>query len=180
VTTQEIEAKHLPVRPANDWPVVAAGAFVGLLCLVHAGFGGAGVLAAFVAFVLVRLAAIDLRTRLLPNRIVLPTTVVALLAHAVLTPTSPEWLLAALGAGLVFLVPALLRPGALGMGDVKLAMLLGATVGYSVVTALCLGLFAAGLFAMGFVLVRGRAAMKSDIALGPFLALGGLVAMLVG
>ena len=81
-------------------------------------------------------------------------------------------------AGAVFLVPAMIRPGALGMGDVKLAMMLGAALGANAASALTLGLFVCGLVAIALVALRGRAALKSDIPLGPFLAFGALVLLL--
>lgn len=161
--------------------VAAGAACAAVLALGSMGLNGEGIVAAFVAFVLVWLAVIDFRERILPNRIVLPTTAVVFVAHVALSPSrAPEWLLAAIGAAIVLLIPALIRPGALGMGDVKLAMLLGAALGRDVVPALTLGLFAAGAFAVLLVLARGRPALKSEIALGPFLVFGGLVTLLAG
>ena len=157
-----------------------AAAVAALLCLARVGLNGEGVIDAFVAGVLVWLAAIDLRERILPNRIVLPATVAVLAAHALVTPRDVvQYLVAALVAGAVFLLPALIRPGALGTGDVKLAMLLGAAFGSAVVAALTLGLFAVGLFAIGLVAVQGRAAMKTQIPLGPFLAAGAILLLLL-
>jgi leader peptidase (prepilin peptidase) / N-methyltransferase len=158
-------------------PVAAAVA--ALLCLARIGLNGEGVISAFLAFVLVWLAAIDLRERILPNRIVVPATVGVLAAHALVTPHDAlQYLVAAVVAGALFLVPALLRPGALGMGDVKLAMLLGAGLGSDVVPALTLGLVAAGLYAAALVFTRGRAAMKTEMPLGPFLAVGAILLLL--
>jgi leader peptidase (prepilin peptidase)/N-methyltransferase len=165
--------------PGGQAAVLLSASAVSLLCLLHAGLTGRGVLEAFVGFVLVRLAAIDIRRRILPDRIVLPATAVTLVAQAVLAPErTPEWLLAAFGASAFLLVPALLRPGALGLGDVKLALLLGAVLGRGVVAALTVGLLAAGGFAALLLLVQGRAALKSTMPLGPFLALGGIVELL--
>jgi leader peptidase (prepilin peptidase)/N-methyltransferase len=181
VTVHETEPAAVvdPFRHVRDGVVVFVATLTATLCIARIGLGGDGVIAAFVAFVLVQLAAIDFRERILPNRIVLPATAVVLVAHAAVSPRHiAVYVVAALVAGGAFLLPAMLRPGALGMGDVKLAMMLGAALGAKTVTALTLGLFVAGLFAIGIVLVRGRAAMKSDIPLGPFLALGGLVVLL--
>jgi leader peptidase (prepilin peptidase)/N-methyltransferase len=181
VTVREPAAPRVAVdaRFGADTAVMVAAAVAALLCLIRVGLSAEGVLAAFVAFVLVRLAEIDVRHRILPNRIVLPATGALLVAHASIAPSRwPEWVLAAGGAAVVFLSPALLRPGALGMGDVKLAMLLGAALGRSVVPALLLGLFAAGLFAGALVLLRGRPALKTEMPLGPFLAFGGLAVLL--
>ncbi len=167
--------------PGGDATVVLTASAVSLLCLLHGGLTGPGVLEAFVGFVLVWLAAIDIRRRILPDRIVLPATAITLVAQAVLAPDQmPEWLLAAFGASLFLLLPALVRPGALGLGDVKLALLLGAALGRAVIPALAIGLLAAGGFAALLLLFHGRAALKSTMPLGPFLALGGIVELLVG
>jgi leader peptidase (prepilin peptidase)/N-methyltransferase len=165
--------------PGGETAVLFAASVVSLLCLLQGGLTGRGVLAAFVGFVLVRLAAIDIRLRIIPNRIVLPATAITLVAQAVLSPDrTPEWVLGALGASAFLLLPALLRPDALGMGDVKLALLLGAALGRGVVAAMTIGLLAAGGFAALLVLVQGREALKSTMPLGPFLALGGIIALL--
>ena len=176
----ELPAVGTTARVGIDAAIAVGGAFVALLCLVRVGVGADGLIAGFLGFVLVWLAAIDLRERVLPNRIVLPATVAVLAAHALATPHDlPQYAVAALAAAVVFFVPALIRPGALGMGDVKLAMLLGAALGSAVVPALTLGLFAAGLFAGGLVLARGRAALKTEMPLGPFLAFGAILLLLV-
>jgi leader peptidase (prepilin peptidase)/N-methyltransferase len=181
VTTREAELPRVPTgaRLGVDGSMAIAAAVVAILCLLRVGANGDGVIAGFVGFVLVWLAAIDLRERILPNRIVLPATAVVLLAHTALTPRHfPQFALYALGAAALFFVPALIRPGALGMGDVKLAMLLGAALGSSVVPALTVGLFAAGVFAGGLVFAKGRPALKTQIPLGPFLAFGGILVLL--
>jgi leader peptidase (prepilin peptidase)/N-methyltransferase len=183
VTAQEIAVPAPAVGrelPGGEAAVLLSASAVSLLCLLHGGLTGRGVLEAFVGFVLVRLAAIDIRRRILPDRIVLPATAVTLVAQAALAPgRTPEYLLAALGALLFLFIPALLRPGALGLGDVKLALLLGAALGRDVVPALTVGLLAAGGFAALLLLVQGRVALKSTMPLGPFLALGGIVELLV-
>jgi leader peptidase (prepilin peptidase)/N-methyltransferase len=183
VTTQEIAAPTPAVGrevPGGEAAVLLSASAVSLLCLLHSGLSGRGVVGAFVGFVLVRLAAIDIRRRILPDRIVLPATAVTLVAQAALAPgRTPEWVLAALGASLFLFIPALLRPGALGLGDVKLALLLGAALGRGVVPALTVGLLAAGGFAALLLLVQGRVALRSTMPLGPFLALGGIVELLV-
>jgi leader peptidase (prepilin peptidase)/N-methyltransferase len=182
MTTREAELPQVAarVRPGADTGVAVGAAVVALLCLVRAGADGDGLIAGFLAFVLVWLAAIDLRERILPNRIVLPATAVVLVAHAALTPRHfLGYAFAALAAAAVFFLPAVLRPGALGMGDVKLALLLGAALGSSVVPALTIGLFLVGLFAAGLVAANGRAALKTQVPLGPFLAFGAILLLLV-
>jgi len=113
--------------------------------------------------------------------IVLPATAVVLIAQIALYPDhAVEWLVASLGAALFFFVPLLIYPAGMGMGDVKLAALLGAALGKSVVAALLGGLLAGAAFSILVLLREGMSARKKAIAYGPFLALGGLVVLLVG
>jgi leader peptidase (prepilin peptidase) / N-methyltransferase len=118
-------------------------------------------------------AVIDVRRRIIPNRLLLAGTLVAL---ALVPPTRlPEHLVAAAGAGGFFLLAALMHPAGMGMGDVKLAAVLGLYLGGAVVTAVLVGLVA-GALAGAVVLAReGRGAA---IPLGPYLALGSVVALL--
>ena len=132
----------------------------------------------FFVAVLVVLSVIDLRTRRLPNWIVLPAGAIVLAAQIAITPDRAlEWILGAFGASALLLVGALLKPGGLGMGDVKLALLLGAALGAAVVAALFVGFAAAALVGVLLILRHGWAARKTTLPLGPFLALGGVVAL---
>jgi len=131
--------------------------------------------------VLVLLTAIDLERRLIPNAIVLPATAFVLVGQIALSPDRTlEWLLASLGAALFFFIPLLVYPAGMGMGDVKLAALLGAALGRAVVLALAVGLFAVGAVAIAILVREGFGARKKAIPFGPFLALGGLVALFLG
>jgi leader peptidase (prepilin peptidase) / N-methyltransferase len=135
------------------------------------------VMAVFAA-VLVVLAMIDYRTRRLPNVIILPAAAFVLVAQIALRPAHwLEWVAAALGASLFLLLPALLKPEGMGMGDVKLALLLGAALGWSVLAALVIGLVSAGLVGAAIIAIRGWGARTQTIPLGPFLALGGIAAL---
>jgi len=128
--------------------------------------------------VLVVLTAIDIERRIVPNRIVLPATVVVLAGQLLLNPDRwLEFVLATVGAGLFLLLPRLLYPAGMGLGDVKLAMLLGAGLGGSVVAAFVVGLLAGFVAAVYLLLTRGSAARKMAIPFVPFLAFGGLVAL---
>jgi leader peptidase (prepilin peptidase) / N-methyltransferase len=134
---------------------------------------------AFFVAVLLTLSIVDIRTRRLPNRIVLPAAVLVLAANIALTPDRTlEWVTAAFGAAAVLLVASLLYPNGLGMGDVKLALLLGAALGWSVVGALAIGFMAAALAGLLLIVLRGWSARKSTIPLGPFLALGSFAVLL--
>jgi leader peptidase (prepilin peptidase) / N-methyltransferase len=170
-------AVHRPRRLALDRSI--AGCFA-IAALLHVGFGARGLLVAGVVAILVELAAIDLERRVLPNGIVLPTLFAVLLAQFAIDPGRYlEFVLCALGAGLFLLVPSLVRRGAVGMGDVKLAALLGALLGKLVAAALTIGFFGAGAAALLLVVSRSRAALRQEIPLGPFLAGGAIAAVLL-
>lgn len=133
------------------------------------------------AFALVGISSIDLRYRIIPDRITLPLAIAGLVLAAALRPSDlPELLLAAFAAGFFLLVAALLSPSGMGMGDVKLAFVLGLFVGRSVVIAVIIGLIGP-VVPMILLLPRyGMRVRKLHLALGPFLALGGMVALLFG
>ncbi len=148
-------------------------------CFATFGPSAHSVLASAFCVVLVVLAAIDIDHRIVPNRIVLPAAGMFLVAHTLLDP-SVEWLLGALAASAFLLAAALLYPRGLGMGDVKLALLLGAMLGRSVTLALMFG-FVVALVPSAFFLARhGARARKMAIPLVPFLALGAVVALFAG
>ena len=161
--------------------VAGLSALLVVACFVRFGFSGRAVVGAFFAAVLALLTAVDLDRRLIPNVIVLPATVIVLVAQIALYPDHTlEWVIASLGAALFFFVPLLIYPAGMGMGDVKLAALLGAALGKSVIGALLGGLLAGAAFSILVLLREGMSARKKAIAYGPFLALGGLVVLLVG
>jgi leader peptidase (prepilin peptidase) / N-methyltransferase len=168
---------HRPRRLAVDRSIAAC---FGLATLLHVGLGARGLLVAAVVVILVELAAIDLERRILPNRIVLPTLLVVLAAQLALDPGRyAESLVAGAAAGAFLFLPSLVRRGAVGMGDVKLAVLLGATLGKLVAAALVIGLCAAGGAALLLLATRSRAALRQEIPLGPFLAGGAIAAVLL-
>ena len=148
-------------------------------CFVVFGLSGKAVLAAFFCAVLVAITATDITHRIVPNRIVLPAAAVVLVAHTALSP-SPEWALGALGAGGFLLVAAIAYPAGMGMGDVKLALLLGAMLGRLVGVGLMLGMFAALVPSVVLFARHGAAARKMGIPFAPFLAFGAVVALFVG
>jgi len=123
-------------------------------CFVRFGVSGHALVGAIFAAALVLLTAIDLDRRLLPNVIVLPTLAVVLVLQIAFYPGhAVEWVLAALLAALFFFVPMLVYPAGMGMGDVKLAALLGAALGKAVAAAIVAGLLAAAAVAL-LVLAR--------------------------
>ncbi len=148
-------------------------------CFVAFGLSGEAFVAAFFCVVLVVLSAIDLKHRIVPNKIVLPAAAVVLVAQTALEP-SPEWALGALGASGFLFVAALAYPAGMGMGDVKLALLLGAMLGRVVGVGLMLGMVAALAPSVVLLARHGSAARKMGIPFAPFLALGAIVALFAG
>jgi leader peptidase (prepilin peptidase)/N-methyltransferase len=148
-------------------------------CVLAFGVTAKALVAAFFCAVLVAVSAVDLEHRIIPNRIVLPATVVVLAANTVLQP-SPRWILGALGASGFLFAAALVYPAGMGMGDVKLALLMGAALGKTVGVALMAGML--GAMVPGLVLLarHGSRARKMGIPFGPFLAFGSVVALFWG
>ena len=135
-------------------------------------------MSAIFAGVLVVLTAIDIERRVVPNRIVLPATAVVLALQLVVHPDRRlEFVIAMLGSGLFLLLPRLLYPAGMGLGDVKLALLLGAGLGAAVVAAFVFGLLAGFVAAVFLLVTRGSAARKMAIPFVPFLAFGALIAL---
>ena len=159
---------------------IAAALPLAGLAFVRFGATGRFAVAAFFIVTLCVLATIDVAERRLPNRIVLPSAAAVLVAQTVLVPDRTlEWALSAVGASLVLFLPHLVNPAGLGMGDVKLGLLLGAALGSAVLPALFIGLLAAAAYALVLLAVQGLAARRQTIPLGPFLAFGGIAALLL-
>lgn len=134
----------------------------------------------FVA-VLIAVAAIDLDHRIVPNRILLPAAVLGVAGGFAVHPAQmPEFLAAGAGAFTFLLLAALAYPAGMGMGDVKLAGVMGLFLGLSVVPALFVAFLAGTLVGVVAFAREGAAARKKAIPFAPFLALGGLAAVLAG
>jgi leader peptidase (prepilin peptidase)/N-methyltransferase len=173
-------ARGVFVRPqvAVLWPALASAAALG--CLARFGVSRTTPVAVVFALVLVALTRIDIEQRIVPNRIVLPAAATVLAAQLALFPERAlEWTLSALLASLFFLLAHLVSPGGMGMGDVKLGLLLGAALGKSVGTAIVIGLLAAAVAAVYLVARDGLAARKTAIPLVPFLAFGAFVVLFI-
>jgi leader peptidase (prepilin peptidase) / N-methyltransferase len=163
------------LRPAAA--IVSAGLVAACVVVLHpvadALVGAAG------CAVLVAVTVTDLERRIIPNRVIVPALVAALVARTALDP-SVRFGLAALGVGGIIFVLAVVYPAGMGMGDVKLTAFLGAWLGWQALTALFLGLLASFLPAAGILLARGKAARKIGLPFAPFLAIGGVAALLAG
>ena len=131
---------------------------------------------------LVPITLIDLDLRLIPNRITLPAAVAALIAGVVFDVSFvPEQLIAGAAAGGFFLLAALAYPRGMGMGDVKLAGMLGLYLGRAVAPALFVALIA-GVVVGAVIMARvgTREGRRTAVPFGPFLALGGLFGLFFG
>ncbi len=160
---------------------LVAGPVAALLAaatVIHLGHGWNAFAWALVQVVLVALAAKDVEERRLPNVIILPVAAAAIVLRVGFERSDlREVIVAGVVTFVVFYVLAVLLRGGLGMGDVKLAAMLGFLLGSAAFPALVIGIAAGGLWSVGLVVAR-KATMRSTIAYGPFLALGGAIAIL--
>jgi leader peptidase (prepilin peptidase)/N-methyltransferase len=148
-------------------------------CLLVFGLTFYATIAAFFCCVLVAISAIDIEHRIVPDRIVLPSTLIVLTAQLVRDP-SLEWPLAAFLAASFLLIAAVVYPAGMGMGDVKLALLMGAMLGKVVSVALIIGMVSAVIPGVYLLARHGRSARKMGIPFAPFLALGSVIALFAG
>ena len=166
------------------YPLVEAGTAVllGAVAAVHATDTPQLVLGAVLVLFLVPMALFDLDTRIIPNKLTAPAALVAIALGLALDPAGePERLIAGFGAAAFFLVAFLAYPRGMGVGDIKLAgvlgLFLGAEVSVGIFAALILGTLVGGIVMARVGVKAGR---KTAVPFGPFLALGGVVAVLVG
>ncbi|MGH2955438.1 MAG: prepilin peptidase [Solirubrobacterales bacterium] len=121
----------------------------------------------------------DLRARIVPDRVLLGAALIAIPVAALADPAGlPERGVAALGAGGFLLFAALIRPGGMGLGDVKLGAVLGFYLGRAVVPALLVAFVAGALAGLAIVLRHGWRARVRAIPFAPFMALGAIWIML--
>jgi leader peptidase (prepilin peptidase)/N-methyltransferase len=165
-------------RNRATWWAGPTALALAVVTFIHLGPSADAAVWAGLQVVLVALAAIDLQTRRLPNAITLPVAVTALVLRALFERSAlVEVAVAGVAAFAAFWVVALITRGGLGMGDVKLAGMLGFVLGREVASALLVGVFAGGIWSLALLATR-RAGMRSAIAYGPFLAFGGSAAIL--
>jgi leader peptidase (prepilin peptidase)/N-methyltransferase len=172
--------RHCGVR--IPWVYPAVELLTALLiagCVLAFGLSVHAAVAAFFCAVLVAISAIDLEHRIIPNRIVVPATAIVLVANTARDP-SVEWLVAGACAFAFLLAAALIYPAGMGMGDVKLAALMGVALGKTVSVGLLAGMVAAMVPGLVLFARHGTKARKMGIPFGPFLALGSVVALFWG
>lgn len=131
---------------------------------------------------LIPITLIDLDVRRIPDAITIPAAVAALVAGLTLDISFvPEQLIAGAAGLLLFYLAAVLKPGGMGMGDVKLVGVLGLYLGRAVAPAIFIALIL-GVVVGGVIMARVGVASgrKQAVPFGPFLAVGGLIAFFVG
>ena len=155
--------------------------YAATLLALGTGDGAELALGLVLCTVLVAVTFTDLELRIVPNQIVAAGAVLALVIAAVGDPASmPERLIAGAGAGLFMLVVALAYPRGMGMGDVKLAGMMGLFLGSSVVPALAIGFASGAAVGIALIAMHGSEARKRAVPFAPFLALGGVLALWFG
>jgi prepilin signal peptidase PulO-like enzyme (type II secretory pathway) len=167
------------LSPVGYQLLTLAGAVLAVACFAVNGPTLQALAGAIFCLALAIVTAADLDYRLIPNRVVLPASVVVLALMTIADP-SAEWALCALAAGGGLFVLAFVYPAGMGMGDVKLAFLMGAALGRSVLPALMLAMLLAVIPAIWLLVRHGRAGRTMGIPFGPFLALGSVVMLFVG
>ena len=170
----------IPIR----YPLVELALGVGFLCsfLAFEAEGAAEVaLACAFLFVLAIITLTDLEHRIIPNVGLWPASIaaVALVALADAGDLPQHLLAAAIGGGVLLLV-SLAYPRGMGMGDVKLAFVMGLFLGRAVAPALLIGFAAGAIYGVALIARHGSEARKQAVPFGPFLAFGGVVGLFAG
>jgi leader peptidase (prepilin peptidase) / N-methyltransferase len=146
-------------------------------------WGEPGEIALGLVFVTMLLAITltDLERRIIPNKILIVAAVLGIAIAAATDPGSlPERTIAAAVAGGLLFLAALAYPRGMGLGDVKLAAVMGLFLGRNVAPAILVALLAGSVVGLAMMARDGAAARKRAIPFGPFLALGGVVGLLAG
>ncbi|HEX6951277.1 MAG TPA: prepilin peptidase [Gaiellaceae bacterium] len=165
--------------PPRDLAIELATALLLVGCVLAFGLTTKAAAAGIACAALVVVTATDLERRIVPNRVVLPAAVAVLVLQTVSHP-SPEWAIGAVGAAGFLFLAALAYPGGMGMGDVKLALLIGALLGVTTPVGLMLGLLLALVPSIVLFVRHGAGARKLGIPFAPFLAAGAVVALFAG
>jgi leader peptidase (prepilin peptidase)/N-methyltransferase len=165
--------------PPRDLAIELATALLLVGCVLAFGLTAKAAAAAIGCAALVVVTATDLERRIVPNRVVLPAAAAVLALNTVSHP-SPEWALGAVGAAGFLFLAVLAYPGGMGMGDVKLALLIGALLGRTTPVGIMLGLLLALVPSIVLLARHGARARRLAIPFAPFLAAGAVVALFAG
>jgi leader peptidase (prepilin peptidase)/N-methyltransferase len=165
--------------PPRDLAIELATALLLVGCVLDFGVSAKSAAAAIGCGTFVVVTATDLERRIVPNRVVLPAAAAVLALQTAFHP-SPEWALGAVGASGFLFLAAFAYPGGMGMGDVKLALLIGALLGRTTPVAIMLGLLLALVPSAVLIARNGLGARKSAIPFAPFLVAGAVIALFAG
>ncbi len=169
------------ISPRYPLTELGLGALYAATVLVLWGDPGEVALGLVFVTTLVAVTLTDLERRIIPNRILLVAAVLGVAIAAATDPGSlPERAAAAAAAGGLLFLAALAYPRGMGLGDVKLAVVMGLFLGRNVAPAILVALLAGSLVGLAMIARHGAAARKRAIPFGPFLALGGVVGLLAG
>jgi leader peptidase (prepilin peptidase)/N-methyltransferase len=172
---------HEPISARYPTVELTSGALAVAVVLVKHTWAER-VLGLVLVAILIPVALIDFDERIIPNKITAPAALLAIVLGLLLKPSGvPEQLIAGAAAGGFLLIFALVYPQGMGMGDVKLAAVMGLYLGRSVAVAVIVGTLVATLFGVAVMARVGvQEGRKTAVPFGPFLAHGGVVAELFG
>ncbi len=134
----------------------------------------------FYCCIFILIMFIDLEHKIIPNKIVYPAAVAALIIDVFLPPGIVKGIIGGATGFAFLLIPALINPRGMGWGDVKMAALIGLVTGFPLVlVALVMGVVLGGLVAVFLLLLRIKT-RKETIPFGPFLSLATIATLLWG
>ena len=165
--------------PPRDLAIELTTALLLVACVFAFGLTLRTAAAAIACGTFVVVTATDIERRIVPNRVVLPAALAVLVLDTIWHP-SPVWAIGAFGlAGFLF-VAAVAYPGGMGMGDVKLALLIGALLGRTTPVAFMLTLLLTLVPTVFLIARHGRGARRLAIPFAPFLAAGAVITLFAG
>lgn len=160
---------------------LALGALYAAVVVVLWGDPGEIALGLVFVTTLAAITLTDFERRIIPNRVLIVAAFLGLAIAAATDPASlPERAIAAAAAGGLLFLVAIAYPRGMGLGDVKLAAVMGLFLGREVAVAILVALLAGSIVGLAMIARHGASARKQAIPFGPFLALGGVVGLLAG
>jgi len=171
-------ARIAPLYPLTELTV---GALFAATVVAHYGDPAEVAIGLVFVTMLAAITLTDLEQRIIPNKILLAGAIACVVIALLTDPGGmPERLVAAAAAGGLLFCVALAYPAGMGLGDVKLIAVMGLFLGWAVAPAFLIALLTGSLVGLALLARHGSEARKMAIPFGPFLALGGVIAMLVG
>jgi leader peptidase (prepilin peptidase) / N-methyltransferase len=170
-----------PISARYPLTELAVGVLFAATVLVYRHHPAEAVIGLVFVAMLAVITLTDLERRIIPNKALIAGSIICL---AIAIPTDPggvpERLIAAAAGGAIFFLVVLAQPRGMGLGDVKLVATMGLFLGRALAPAILAGLLGGSLVGIALIAARGAEARKMAIPFGPFLALGGILGLLVG